>query len=113
MESKPIETTTLPSDAGTWKLWRVYMLRWLIFGVIAGSLQPVVGNFENFWMQKFYQALSGLPFGFACGLVFTILQNTFNVLRTRWKSWLIVFVTWMGMKFVFVGIMLALGGSQG
>jgi hypothetical protein len=51
--------------------------------------------------------LSGLPFGLACAVVFTLAQNKLNALRTRGRSWAILLATWMGMKFVFVGIMLA------
>ena len=57
---------------------------------------------------KAYQALSGLPFGLACAVVFTLAQNKFNALRARGRSWAILLATWMGVKFVFVGIMLAL-----
>jgi hypothetical protein len=97
----------IPPAAGLWKSWRVYLVRWLIFGAAAGLLQPVVSNLEQFWEQKLYQMLSGLPFGLACAVVFTLAQNKLNALRTRGRSWAILLATWMGMKFVFVGIMLA------
>src|SRR5450759_581389 len=69
--------TTTP-DADLWKSWRVYLVRWLIFGAVAGLLQPVVNNFDQFWEQKLYQMLSGLPFGLACAVVFTLAQNKLN-----------------------------------
>ena len=92
-----------------WTLWRTYLWRWLLFGAIAGAAQPVLGDFDSFWLQKFYQMIGGLPFGLACFAVFTPLQNLLNTPRVRWKSWLTVIGTWMGVKFAFVGAMLALG----
>jgi hypothetical protein len=106
-----MESTKAPvesSSNGLWKFWRIYLVRWLIFAFIAGLFQPVTNNFGQFWVQKLYQVLGALPFGVACALVFTMAQNTLNFQRVRWKSWAIVLTTWMGMKFVFVGIMLAL-----
>ena len=92
-----------------WTLWQTYLWRWLLFGLIAGGLQPVVDNLDSFWQQKVFQMLGGLPFGLACFAVFTPLQNWVNTPRIRWKSWLTVLGTWMGVKFVFVGLMIALG----
>lgn len=105
-------TPSTPPDAGPWKSWRTYLWRWLLFGAVAGALQPVVSNLDQFWEQKLYQMLSGLPFGLACAVVFTLAQNKLNVLRTRGRSWAILLATWMGMKFVFVGIMLVLAGDK-
>jgi hypothetical protein len=100
-------------DADTKSLWtnlRVYLIRWLIFGFIAGGIsRPVVDHLETFWQQKLSDALGGLVFGFACGIVFTIVQNYFNKQRSRTRSWVIVISTWMIMKFVFAGVMLAAG----
>lgn len=105
------EAVAAIDDAGNglWTLWRTYLWRWLLFAAIAGATQPVVGDFDNFWPQKLSQMLAGLPFGLACFVVFTPLQNLLNTPRVRWKSWLTVIGTWMGMKFAFVGAMLALG----
>lgn len=111
---EPITTSDIPSkpaDAGLWKLWRVYLVRWIIFAAVAGLAQPVVDHIDQFWEQKLYQVLGTLPFGLACAVVFTLVQNTLNIQRARWKSWGILLTTWMGMKFVFLGIMLALGGT--
>jgi hypothetical protein len=101
--------TATASGKGLWTLWRTYLLRWLVFGAIAGLAQPVVGNFDSFWVQKLYQMLGGLPFGLACFAAFTPLQNWANTPRVRWKSWLTVIGTWMVMKFIFVGALMALG----
>jgi len=103
-----------PIDArgkGLWTRWRTYLWRWLLFGAIAGLAQPVVQDFANFWPQKLSQALQGLPFGLLCFVAFTPLQNWVNTPRIRWKSWCTVLGTWMVMKFVFVGVMVALGES--
>lgn len=105
-----IEIPSTPTDTGLWKMWRIYLVRWLIFAVVAGFAQPVVNNFDQFWEQKLYQGFGAIPFGLACAVVFTLGQNTINVQRARWKSWAILITTWMGMKIVFIGIMLALGG---
>jgi len=98
-------------DKGPWKLWRVYLVRWLIFGAIAGVLQPVYESMELFWVQKLIQMFGGLLFGFSCAIVFTLGQNILNVQRARWKSWTVLLTTWMGMKFVFAGVMLLFGVS--
>lgn len=94
-----------------WAFWKTYLWRWLLFGFIAGGLQPVTANLDQFWVQKLYQALSGLPLGLLCFIVFTPLQNIVNTPRVRWKSWCTVIGTWMGAKFLFVGAMIALGLS--
>lgn len=92
-----------------WNLWQVYLWRWMLFGAIGGGLQPVTTDLDQFWSIKLGQVLGGLPFGLACFLVFTPLQNWVNTPRVRWKSWCTVLGTWMGMKFVFAGAMIALG----
>jgi len=97
-----------PTGKKLWALWRTYLWRWLVLGFIGAALQPVTENLDSFWLQKLYQALSGLPFGLVCFAVFTPLQNAVNTPRVRWKSWLTVIGTWMGVKFLFVGAMIAL-----
>ena len=94
---------------GPWTLWKTYLWRWLLLALIGGALQPVLDNLDHFWEQKVYQILSGIPFGLACFAIFTPLQNWVNTPRVRWKSWLTVIGTWMGMKFVFFGIFIGLG----
>jgi len=105
----PVESPPVP--AGLWKSWRIYLVRWLIFAAIAGLFQPVLEHTDQFWEQKLYQVFNALPFGVACAVAFTLAQNTLNVQRVRWKSWVNIFVVWMGMKFVFVGVVLVLGGT--
>lgn len=97
------------NDKKLWVFWKTYLWRWLLLGFIAAALQPVTENLDTFWLQKLYQALSGVPFGLVCFAVFTPLQNAINTPRVRWKSWLTVISTWMGVKFLFVGAMIALG----
>jgi len=112
---EPVTTSDIsltPADAGLWKLWRVYLTRWLAFAALAGFSQPVTNHMDQFWEQRGYQVLDALPFGLTCAVVFTLAQNTLNIQRTRWKSWLILLSTWMGVKFGFFGIMLAFGGHH-
>lgn len=105
-------TTAIESNQKKlWALWKTYLWRWLLFGFIGAALQPVTENLDTFWLKKLNQALSGLPFGFVCFAVFTPLQNAVNTPRVRWKSWLTAIGTWMGVKFLFVGVMIALGFS--
>jgi len=85
-------------------------MRWLIFGGIVGMFQPIVDDIDHYWLQKLYQGLFGLLFGAVCAVVFTLAENTLNVLRVKWKSWLLVIGTWLAVKLVFVGIMTAAGG---
>lgn len=104
-----ITTPNSLASNSLWTLWRTYLWRWLLLGLIGGGLQPVLNNLDNFWYQKLYQMISGVPFGLACFAVFTPLQNWINTPRVRWKSWLTVVGTWMGVKFIFLGIFVALG----
>ncbi len=71
--------------------------------------QPIVDDLDHYWLQKLYQALFGLLFGAVCAVVFTLAENTFNVLRLKWKTWLIVIATWLAVKFAVVSVMAAAG----
>jgi len=95
--------TTAASGPPLFRLFWTYLWRWGLLGLIGGALTPVVGPeaTDNFWSAKLLQALSGLPFGIACALVFTPLQNYVNPARKRPLSWATVIGVWMGMKFVF------------
>lgn len=95
--------------ASHWYRWRGYTVRWLLFGVIVGLFQPIIDDADQYWLQKLYQGLFGLFFGAVCGIVFTLAENTLNVLRVKWKSWLIVVATWLLVKLVFVSVMAAAG----
>lgn len=88
--------------------WKKYYLRWTIFGFFAGALQPVLNDDGGFWTIKLWQALSGVPFGIVCAVMFTFLQNKINQQRMKYKTWGLLFVTWMVIKFVFAGVYLAL-----
>jgi hypothetical protein len=41
-------------------------------------------------------------------VVFTLAENTLNVIRLKWKSWLIVIATWIVVKVAFVSVLSAL-----
>lgn len=99
-----INAPSSASQPGLWYRWRGYTVRWLLFGEIVQLFQPVVDDPEHFWELKFYQALTGLLFGLICALVFTVAENTFNAVRIKWKSWLLVVATWALVKIVFVSL---------
>lgn len=84
--------------------WKKYFFRWGIFGLIAGGLQPVYENLEAFWLMKLAQCLNGLFFGFVCAFAFTLLQNKFNAIRVKTKTYVFAFATWMAMKFIWDGL---------
>ena len=110
--SIPTKAHWASPDASHWYRWRGYTVRWLIFGGTVGMFQPIVADLDHFWLQKLYQGLFGLLFGAVCAVVFTLAENTFNALRAKWKSWLLVIATWLLVKLVFVSAMAAAGGSQ-
>lgn len=91
---------------GLWWRWRGYAVRWLLFSEIVQLFQPVPDG-DLYWQYKFEQALLGLAFGAVCALVFTASENSFNAARSPWKSWLIVALTWIVVKVVFVSVMAA------
>jgi hypothetical protein len=81
-----------------------YMLYWLAFGAVGGLLTPVVyGADEHFWPIKAQQVAWGLLFGAICGMLFTILQNTWNKGRSKMKSRVGAVGIWMGAKFAWAG----------
>jgi len=94
---------------GPWYRWRGYTVRWLLFGLVVSVFQPVADNAESVWVDKAYQALTGLMFGAACAVVFTQAENRLNAPRLRWKTWTIVLCTWLVVKVVFVSMVSAMG----
>jgi len=86
-----------------WKDMRYYMTWWLFVGALAGLFTPVTS--PDFWSTKGVKVFRGLLFGAACGLVFTLLQNTVNRPRKEPVSWVLAIVIWMGMRFVFRALM--------
>jgi len=98
-----------PVGTGLWTRWWGYLVRWLVFGLVVHLFQPVDSDLDLYWMQKLDQALIGLAFGLAGAVVFTLAENKFNTPRVQWKSWLIVLVTWLFVKTVFVSVIVALG----
>jgi hypothetical protein len=107
--SMPTKAHWSSPNASHWYRWRGYTVRWLIFGCITGMFQPIVDDLDHYWLQKLYQALFGMFFGVVCALVFTLAENTYNVLRVKWKSWFIVVATWLVVKLVFVSVMATTG----
>jgi hypothetical protein len=98
-----------PVGTGRWTRWWGYFARWAAFGIVVNIFQPVVENAEPLWLEKTYQGLWGLWFGFVCAVVFTLAENKLNVQSVRWKTWGLVFVTWLLVKVVFVSTLAALG----
>lgn len=94
------------SERGLWWRWRGYAVRWLLFSEIVQLFQPVADG-DAYWQSKFEQAVLGLVFGAVCALIFTASENTFNTARVNWKSWLIVALTWIAVKVLFVSVMSA------
>ena len=99
--SMPDKAHWSTTDSGLWHRWRGYTVRWLIFGGIVGLFQPVADS-DRYWEQTLYQGLFGLLFGAICAVVFTLSENRFNTPRVKWKSWLLVTLTWLAVKVVFV-----------
>ena len=87
--------------SGIWTRWWGYLTRWLTFGVVVNVFQRIEDN-DHFWRQQAIQVGFGLLFGLVCAVVFTIAENKLNTPRVNWKTWLIVFATWVVVKTVFV-----------
>lgn len=90
-----------PVGSGIWTRWWGYLTRWLLFGVVVNIFQRVEDS-DHFWHQQAIQLGLGLLFGLAGAVVFTIAENKFNTPRVNWKTWLIVFATWVVVKTAFV-----------
>lgn len=52
---------------------------------------------------------TGLSFGLAGAIVFTVSENMLNTPRVKWKSWLLVLLTWLVVKVVFVSVLASQG----
>lgn len=100
-----------PSTRRAFDGFRTYAWRWLLFGFLAGVATPVATGDGDYGFVKAIQIANGLFFGLVCAVVFTLLQNRLNAGRSRGRSWAILIGTWMGVKFLFVGIQLAAFGS--
>ena len=90
---------------GVWRNWWRYCARWLAFGVVVEIFQPVSQNSSGFWLAKLSQLLTGLLFGIICAVLFTVAENKLNAKRVRWRSWLLVFATWLIVKGCFVTVL--------
>ena len=109
-------STEAVAPPGLMKNFGRYMLRWLIFGAIAGLVTPVISPNASgampesyFWSVKLQQLLWGLPFGAICGLVFTLAQNLFNKTRSKGTTWGLIIGVWLLVKFAYVGVGLLVG----
>lgn len=107
--STPTKAHWASARSGIWNRWRGYTVRWLLFAEIVQLFQPIDAELDTYWQEKLYQALSGLLFGAVCAVVFTLSENTFNVPRVKWKSWLIVAGTWLAVKLILVSVMAMAG----
>jgi len=88
--------------SGIWTRWWGYLSRWLLFGVVVTVFQPLAGDEDSLWRQRALLALLGLLYGFVAAVVFTVAENTLNTPRVQWKTWLIVLVTCVVVKTIFV-----------
>lgn len=91
-----------PVGSGLWTRWWGYLVRWLIFGLLVHVLVPVADGPEPWWQLKLLQAALGLLFGLVCAIGFTLAENRWNAERTRWKTGVLVVLTWLVVKVVFV-----------
>jgi hypothetical protein len=57
-----------------------------------------------FARRKSLVSVTGLPSA-VCSVVFTLAENTYNFLRVKWKTWLIVVASWLMVKLVFVSVL--------
>ena len=97
------ETVVVAQTKSLMKNWKHYMFWWCIWMGLGGMTQPVATEDGTFWMVKAIQLAWGVAFGMVCAIIFTIGQNTLNVARKKWLSWVIALVVWMGMKFAVAG----------
>jgi len=99
---------TAPPKYGMLRDWGYYSLWWtVVFAIvaIANGLQPL-NALEYFWTAKLEQLVWGVSFGLVCALLFTIVQNGLNQIRSKVKSWIFALVIWVIMK---IGVTFALG----
>lgn len=87
---------------GTWTNWWRYCVRWLVFAVVVQVFQPVEKTSNGLLVAKLAQLGTGLLFGLLCAAVFTVAENKLNATRVRWRSWLLVLLTWGLVKACFV-----------
>lgn len=79
--------------------WKKYYFRWTLFGFLSNLLfLPVVTDEAPYWTIKLWQCLFGILSGFLSGVIFTFIQNIFNKERAKEKTWLFIFLVWMGIK---------------
>lgn len=97
-------TTEVVASTSLVKGWRHYLLWWCIWMGIGGLLQPVGSGDGDFWRFKLIQVTWGIGFGVVCSALFTLTQNTLNIQRKRYLTWLVAFVIWTAMKLVVAGL---------
>jgi hypothetical protein len=98
-----------PVGVGLWTRWWGYLARWLIFGLAVHVFLPAGDGPAPWWQLKLMQAVVGLLFGLVCAVVFTLAENTWNTVRVKWKSWVLVAATWLLIKVVFDSALAILG----
>lgn len=88
--------------SGLWTRWWGYLVRWLVFGVVVSVFQPVEDGLDGLWQRLSVRLALGIAFGLVAATVFTLAENTLNTARIRWKTWLLVLLTWATVKALFV-----------
>ncbi|WP_141211459.1 hypothetical protein [Rhodoferax sp. TH121] len=90
---------------GLWTRWWGYLARWMVFGVVVSIFQPVDDGVEGLWQRLVVRVVLGLAFGLVAATVFTLAENTLNISRVKWKTGLLVVLTWAVVKALFVTVL--------
>jgi len=106
MEKSDLSPPPWPQvGAGLWTRWWGYLARWLVFGIVVGLFQPVDDGVGQLWQRMSLRLALGAAFGLVAATVFTLAENTLNMARVQWKTWLMVLLTWALVKALFVTAM--------
>ncbi len=81
------------------------MARWMVFGVVVSIFQPVDDGVDGLWQRLLVRVALGLAFGLVAATVFTLAENTLNTARVKWKTALLVVLTWAVVKALFVTVL--------
>lgn len=84
------------------KNFHYYLVRWVLFGAIAGLATPVLDPSNMFWTIKGYQVISGFISGLICAVIFTPIQVNFNAEKNKLRTWAFAILVWTLFKFAFV-----------
>ncbi|OYQ40259.1 hypothetical protein CHU94_13230 [Rhodoferax sp. TH121] len=77
----------------------------MVFGVVVSIFQPVDDGVEGLWQRLVVRVVLGLAFGLVAATVFTLAENTLNISRVKWKTGLLVVLTWAVVKALFVTVL--------